>query len=262
MGVPQEGMVIHKAHENPRAPGRPARESGLTPATPMALNSPAFVVEKGPNKGRLEEPHAAERECDPVPSVEARAQDDDDDRDDVAAGDRPIDLVDIARALGESANLERLGQRAPIRAWRDHLTLIRDSLSYAIDVLTADVAVLSRPSSEQTAEVLNAVPEPQGERASGPGEGPWPPLDLEDFDVVIDEGLFARTDQLLTAHREMALVDLSSASATADVLALVQEHLAILTERHAAVDARLQQIRAVIIRHYRQAATPIRDVPA
>jgi hypothetical protein len=197
-----------------------------------------------------------------VPPAQAHAEDEGDAGADVAPGDRPIDLVDIAMALGESANLQRLGQRAPIRAWRDHLTLLRDSLSYAVDVLTADVAVLSRPGSDPPAEPFDVVAEAPGGRADEPGEGEWPRLDLEDFDVVIDEGLFARTDQLLTAHREMARVDLSSASATADVLVLVQEHLAILTERHAAVDARLQQIRAVIIRHYRQGATPLRDLPA
>jgi hypothetical protein len=200
-------------------------------------------------------------ECDPVPPAEAHAEGDDDGAE-VAPGDRPFDLVDVARALGESANLQRLGQRAPIRAWRDYLTLIRDSLSYAVDVLTADVAVLSRPGAERATEPLDVRPEPLGGRADEPDDGPWPPLDLEDFDVAIDEGLFARTDQLLTAHREMARVDLSSPGATAEVLALVQEHLAILTERHAAVDARLQQIRAVIISHYRQAATPARDLPA
>ena len=35
-----------------------------------------------------------------------------------------------------------------------------------------------------------------------------------------------------------------------------------LTERQAAVEARLQQIRAVIFRRYRDAAAPARDQPA
>ena len=78
----------------------------------------------------------------------------------------------------------------------------------------------------------------------------------------IDEGLFARTDHLLAAHREMARVDLSSTAATTRVRLLVEEQLAILTERQAAVEARLQQIRAVIIRRYRLAAAPARDRPA
>ena len=54
---------------------------------------------------------------------------------------RPIDLVDIGRVLGESAKAERLGD-IPIRAWRDDLTVIRDSLSYVRAILGADVAIL------------------------------------------------------------------------------------------------------------------------
>jgi hypothetical protein len=52
----------------------------------------------------------------------------------------------------------------------------------------------------------------------------------------------------------MARVDLSSAVATAGVRALLEEQLGLLTERQAAVEARLQQIRAVIIRRYREGA--------
>jgi hypothetical protein len=178
--------------------------------------------------------------------------------------DRPIDLIDIARALGESSNIERLGGAA-IRAWRDQLTLILDSLSYARTILAADVAILTQTRSEETTVDRNAVDELPSRLSSSPSERQWSPDDLEsleDLEVAFDEGLFARTDQLLRAHREMARVDLSSAAATAGALAVVEEQLAILTERHAAVDARLQQIRAVIIRRYQQAAAPARDRPA
>ncbi len=183
---------------------------------------------------------------------------------DLSRGDRPIDLIDIARALGESSNIERLGGAA-IRAWRDDLTLIQESLSYALTILAADVAILSQPRSEETTPGRDALDEPPSRLSSNPAGDQWSAEDLEDLEdleVAFDEGLFARTDQLLRVHREMARVDLSSAAATAGALALVEEQLAILTERHAAVDARLQQIRAVIIRRYQQAAAPARDRPA
>jgi hypothetical protein len=59
----------------------------------------------------------------------------------------------------------------------------------------------------------------------------------------------------------LARVDRSSAAA-ADALVQVEEQLAILTERHATVEARLQQIRLVILRRYRQEAASARDQPA
>ena len=188
----------------------------------------------------------------------------------ISLRDRPIDLVDIARALGESSNIERLGGAA-IRAWRDDLTLIRDSLSYALTILAADVAILSHSGPEGPAAGRDVVDELPRRLSSSPSGNQRSVEDLEDLEdlgdlgdleVDFDEGLFVRSDQLLAAHREMARVDLSSSAATAGALALVEEQLAILTERHAAVDARLQQIRAVIIRRYRQAAAPARDRPA
>ena len=197
-----------------------------------------------------------------MPPTDAHA--DGDGAADPSRRDRPIDLIDIARALGESSNIERLGGAA-IRAWRDDLTLILESLSYARTILAADVAILSQPPSEGTTGGRGLVDELPSRLSSTLSEEQWSAEDLEDLDdleVAFDEGLFARSDQLLRVHREMARVDLTSAAATAGALALVEEQLAILTERHAAVDARLQQIRAVIIRRYRQAAAPARDRPA
>ena len=74
--------------------------------------------------------------------------------------DRPLNLVDIGRALGESAHVQRLGD-VPIRAWRDDLTLIRDSLSYARTVLAADLAILTQTASPETSEwqdVIDGLP--------------------------------------------------------------------------------------------------------
>ena len=219
-------------------------------------------------KGRLEEPAWRRGECDPVPASDAHA--DSEGAAELSRRDRPIDLIDIARALGESSNIERLGGAA-IRAWRDDLTLIRDSLSYALTILAADVAILSHSGPEGPAAGRDVVDELPRRLSSSPSGNQRSVEDLEDLEdlgdlgdleVDFDEGLFVRSDQLLAAHREMARVDLSSSAATAGALALVEEQLAILTERHAAVDARLQQIRAVIIRRYRQAAAPARDRPA
>ena len=87
--------------------------------------------------------------------------------------DRPIDLVDIARMLGASANVERPG--APVRDWRDDLTLIRESLGYARAVLTADVAILSQPASPGATGPRDVVDELPGVLTAGPGASCGPP---------------------------------------------------------------------------------------
>jgi hypothetical protein len=217
------------------------------------------VVEIRRIKGRLET--ARRGECDPVPPTDAHA--DSDDAAELWRRDRPINLIDIARVLGESAHVERLSGAA-IRAWRDDLTLIRDSLSYARAILAADVALLSDSGPQKSSAGRDVVDTLPGTLSSSPSGSQWSPEeldDLDDLDLAIDEDLFARTDQLLAAHRALARVDRSSAAA-ADALVQVEEQLAILTERHATVEARLQQIRLVILRRYREEAAAARDQPA
>ena len=146
---------------------------------------------------------------------------------------------------------------AAIRAWRDDLTLIRDSLSYARAILAADVAILSdagrrsrrQPGMSSTSSPAGCAVEPERRTNGLPRT--------------------SRISRPRPGHRRgslrphgstpgrppgMARVDRSSAAATAVALAQVEEQLAILTERHAAVEARLQQIRPVILRRYRKEA--------
>jgi hypothetical protein len=220
-----------------------------------------FVLEKRRRKGRLEEPHTAERECDPVPPAQAHAQEDgDDDAGALALRHRPIDLVDIGVLLGESVHVERPG--APVRAWRDDLTLVREALSYALSILATDVAILSRAGAPHTAERPAIVDQLPGVLAGPLPEHQWSDPDDEENDLDLDDGLFMRSDHLLALHGEMARVELSSANATRRVRELMEEQLAMLAERQAAVEARLQQIRAVVIRGYQAAAAPARDRPA
>jgi hypothetical protein len=196
-----------------------------------------------------------------VPSAHAHAQgDEDDDAAGPALRDRPIDLVDIGLLLGASTHVERPG--APVRAWRDDLTLIREALDYARSILAADVAILARAGAPQPKERPAVVDDLPNVLADSPHEGLWSEPDDEGSDLEFDEGLFIRTDHLLALHGGMAGVDLSSPAATGRIRAQMEEQLGLLTERQAAVEARLQQIRAVIIRAYQAAAAPAREQPA
>ncbi len=180
--------------------------------------------------------------------------------------DRPITLIDIARVLGRSAGVGRSGDALLIRAWRDDLTLIDEALTYARSVLAADLAILTQAGPRAAVDPETVIEDLPAILASGRGEGQGSggggeELEL-DLELNFDEGLFVRTDHLLAPHREMARIDLAVPGARARVVAIVEEQLAILTERQAAVEARLQQIRAVIIRQYRDAAASPQDQSA
>jgi hypothetical protein len=203
-------------------------------------------------------------ECDPLPSTHEHAPGDGgDEAESPSWRDRPITLVDIGRVLGESARVDRLVDLATVRMCRDDLTLLQEALSYARAILQADVAILSQGDPPGAVEPRDLAEELAGVLAQSPPEDP--PADPgrdHDDDPEFDEGLFVRTDHLLAPHRQMALVNLSSPVATFRLRGLIEEQLAILTDRQAAIEARLQQIRAVIIRRYRAGLASATDKPA
>jgi hypothetical protein len=170
-------------------------------------------------------------------------------------------LIDIDRLLDGSADVDHLDHEA-LRTWRGDLTLVMESLTYARAILVADVAILRHSSAAVIADgqsVVDDLPEvlesdPRGDQAPGSGD--------EEGDVELGEDLFSRTDELLSAHQEMAAVDLSSPFDVAGSLAVIEEQLAALTERQDAVEARLQQIRAAVIRRYEEGEASAHDQPA
>ncbi len=79
--------------------------------------------------------------------------------------------------------------------------------------------------------------------------------------LELDLGVFVRSDRLVAGHEEMALVDLSSSEDVELLLGELERELAQLTERQHAVELRLQQIRAAIVRQYQEGVAPTRGWP-
>ncbi len=196
-----------------------------------------------------------------MPAAHAHAHEDDQS----GAGERspeerPILLADIDRVLVESAVVERLRGRPPIRVWREELTLALESLAYAREILAGDVAILRRCLSGNGAEqqaVVGELPTVVTTRTWGEGwSGPRGLDALDDLDL----GVFTRSDRLVAAHEQMAFADLSSPEEVTRLLAEFEGQLIELTERHQAVERRLQQIRAAIVQQYQEGGIPaVRD---
>jgi hypothetical protein len=201
-----------------------------------------------------------------VPAADTEAGDDGPDR---SLQDRPLTLAGIDRLLEESAEVERPGSDAPIRAWRDDLTFVLEALTYARTILSADVALLrhARDLSGADGNVGTGGPSVDdlpGVLAPASGEHPEPTAAQsgEFVEPEITADLFTRTDQLLRAHDEMAEVDLTSPFDVAGSLGVVEADLQALTDRQDHVEARLQEIRAAVIRDYQEGAEAARDQPA
>jgi hypothetical protein len=185
----------------------------------------------------------------------------------------PIELTDIDRVLEDSAAVTEANQAAPVRVWRDELTVALESLSYARSVLASDVGVLrhclARDVVDPEALVdelprLAAGPPPGGEDPSAsPNSAEIPRIDGIDLDGIdlddIDWTVCIRSDPLMTAHREMAQADLSSPEDVTRVLGDLEEQLAELVRRQDAVTGRLRQVRQAIVGQYERGSVSARD---
>ncbi len=192
-----------------------------------------------------------------MPSAQAHLPDDEaSDRAAGAAPDevRPILLEEIDAALHESAAVADAPGTTSIRDWRDSLTTVLETLTYARGVLADDVSILrhrlatATPSSKEMVDDL-----PGALTARSWGEG-WSAPDDPSAAGELDPGIFVRSDDLLAVHAEMASVDLTSADDVRRVLGVLEEQVAALTARLEAVEARLAEIRAAIVRQYEEGA--------
>ncbi len=178
------------------------------------------------------------------------------------ATSRVLRLPDIDRMLEDSARAE---PTAPIRAWRDELTLVLECLNYAEAVLGGDVGILLHALAKRASDsdglvrdlprVMAARPwvdgwsAPSGtDLASSPMQQDW-----DDWDI------FTRSDLLMSAHQQMAYTDLRSRTDVQRVLRSILEQLANLALRREAVELRLRQIRAAIVQQYRDGEVSTRD---
>jgi hypothetical protein len=188
-----------------------------------------------------------------VPAADAHAHVDPD-RGGSTLPDGPLGLGDIDRVLDESSAVQGPSP-AQIRAWRDDLMLAREALALATTVLAADSGILrycldvpprdAQAVVDQLPRVLTTRP-----RAAEPSE-----LEAAGAEAEV----FERAAPLLAAHEEMAAVDLSSAEDVGRVLGVVVGTLRALATRQDEVESRLEEIRSVILRHYKEGLLPRLD---
>jgi len=198
-----------------------------------------------------------------VPSAQAPLPDDEGGREagGSAGDDEPVLLEDIDRILQESAGVADAHGATPVRAWRDALRRDLEALIYARSVLADDVAILRHrlatdaPSSK---EVVDDLPDVLAGRSWGAG---WSEPDEPGSGVDLDPGVFARADVLVAVHAEMATLDLTSPEDVRRVLADLEGQLGSLVTRQEAVETRLEEIRATIVRQYEEGIIPTQNWP-
>jgi hypothetical protein len=171
----------------------------------------------------------------------------------------PILLADIDRALEDSARVADADSDAPIRDWRDELAVALESLAYARAVLSADVGILRHRLADDPDGSRSLVDELTQAMSSRPWGKGWSAPSGTKGTSRVDWEIFARSDQLMSTHQEMARIDLSSPDDVTRVLDGMEAQLADLGRRQLAVESRLREIRAAIVRQYEEGAVTTED---
>jgi hypothetical protein len=175
----------------------------------------------------------------------------------------PIQLTDIDRVLEDSAALagaDRADQAAPVRMWREELTVALESLSYAQSVLASDVGILRHCLGSESVDAQSVVDElPRLVTGEATDEGWSAPADGDLEADDLDWTVCIRSDPLMTAHQEMAQADLSSSEDVTRVLRDLETQLSELARRHDAVEGRLLQVRRAIMGQYGTGAVSAQD---
>ncbi len=209
--------------------------------------------------------HGDDEGSNPVRSARARlqagsGQDLDSTESSLLSETDPIRLTDIDRVLEDSAAVAEANQAAPVRVWRDELTVALESLSYAQSVLASDVGILRHCLASESVDAQALVDElPRLVTGEATDEAWTRPADS---DVEVDEldwTVCIRSDPLMTGHQEMARADLSSSEDVARVLRDLEAQLSELARRQNAVEGRLQQVRRAIMGQYGTGSVSARD---
>ena len=183
-----------------------------------------------------------------MPSAHAQAYNPDDDG--TEGGVPPLLLSHVDYLLLESARAARTGSDAPVRAWREELTEALAVLTYAETVLSGDAALLRHclatgPFDHK--QVLDGLA-----RAVAGDDVPGAAV----ASGLTDDALFARADRLLSVHEQMAFLDLNRRHGVARLLDDIESELGEVAARRFQVEARLANIRAAVIRDYREGKVP------
>ncbi len=173
-------------------------------------------------------------------------------------GEGPIFLADVDQVLEESKCAGHACATA-VRSWREDLTLARECLAYARSVLTSDVGILRHclaDSGSGPETILADLPAAMASGESGDGGSDGGASELSS---TMLHQVFARSDALMSAHDEMARTDLTSPEEVRRLLEAIHDQINGLEQRQVAVAARLQQLRAAIIRLYHEGSLPTPD---
>jgi hypothetical protein len=164
----------------------------------------------------------------------------------------PMTLTDVDQLLDTAATLDSSTPVTQLRGGRDDLVHVAVLLSYARHVLSVDIGALGAIAEAPDPDLQDLVDDmPRVLHAASIGGGWSISPDAPATTASARQALEGAADGLMSAHCDLARVDLRSPEAVRDTLHELQIQLAMVTERRESVEKRVRELQAILVAQYK-----------
>jgi hypothetical protein len=163
-----------------------------------------------------------------------------------------LTLLDVDELLESTAVLDSSTPATRLRGWRDDLVHAAVLLSYARHVLSVDIGAL-RAIAEAPApdlqDLVEDLPRVLQEASVGGGWSLSP--DAPATSTSARQAVEGAADGLMSAHGDLARIDLASPDAVASALRDLEMQRAMVAESRELVETKVREIQALLVAQYK-----------
>jgi hypothetical protein len=164
-----------------------------------------------------------------------------------------LTLVDVDQLLETASALDSSTPAPRLRGGRDDLVHAAVLLSYARHVLSVDIGALQAIAEAPAQDLQGLVDDlPRVLETASIGGGWSLSPDALATTASARQALEGAADGLMSAHGELARVDLRSREAVGDLLCELEAQRAMVSERREAVEKRVREIQALLVEQYKR----------
>ena len=164
-----------------------------------------------------------------------------------------LTLFDVNELLQRAAALDSSSPAARLRGERDDLVHAAVLLSYARHVLSVDIGALRAIAEAPTPDVqvlVDDLPRVLEEASIGGGWSLSP--DALATSGSARQALEGAADELMSAHRELARIDLRSPKEVQDALRELEAQRAMVAASRELVEKKVREIQALLVEQYKE----------
>jgi hypothetical protein len=165
----------------------------------------------------------------------------------------PLTLMDVDQLLESASRLDSSTPAARLRGGRDDLVHVAVLLSYARHVLSVDVGALGAIAEAPAPDLQLLVDDmPRVLEAASIGGGWSISPDAPATTASARQAIEGAADGLMSAHGDLARIDLRSPEVVRATLRDLQVQLAMVAERRERVEKRVREIQAFLVELYKR----------